>query len=184
METWIETMIFLQVILPRELVSDGVLEYKIPSSTIWNRCSWVGTDFRNDVRVPVCALGWQKDCGLVALFAFTFFTSHSRFVMHSGSWSQEYQWNTSTDDDNRLCSSSDSSCWSPAFWTPDPPLTKADRFPLVFRVSIMSSTIWNRLQCGGTINKHSASATWWNSSNYQKMAAPHYQQHSNVRRPS
>lgn len=35
---------------------------------------------------------------------------------------------------------------------PDPPLTKADRFPLVFRVSIVSSTIWNRLQCGGTVN--------------------------------
>lgn len=33
-----------------------------------------------------------------------------------------------------------------------PPLTKADRFPLVFRVSIVSSTIWNRLQCGGTVN--------------------------------
>lgn len=33
------------------------------------------------------------------------------------------------------------------------PLTKADRFPLVLRVSTMSSTTWNRLQCGGTVNK-------------------------------
>lgn len=40
----------------------------------------------------------------------------------------------------------------------DPPLTKADRFRLVFRVSIMSSTIWNRLQCRGNVNKDSASA--------------------------
>ena len=36
----------LKGILPRELVSDGVLENSIPSSTIWNRCSWAGTDFR------------------------------------------------------------------------------------------------------------------------------------------
>ena len=31
------------------------------------------------------------------------------------------------------------------------PLTKADRFLLVFRVHLVSSTIWNRLQCRGTI---------------------------------
>lgn len=36
---------FFGSILPRELISHGVLEYKISSSTIWNRCSWVGKDF-------------------------------------------------------------------------------------------------------------------------------------------
>lgn len=43
-------------------------------------------------------------------------------------------------------------------------LTKADRFPLVFRVSIRSSTIWNRLQWGGTIDTEFTSAAPWGSS--------------------
>lgn len=60
MRTCLQTMDSLKVILPRELVSDGVLEYKIPSSTIWNRCSWVGTHFGNDVTEPYSSLGWQK----------------------------------------------------------------------------------------------------------------------------
>lgn len=49
---------------------------------------------------------------------------------------------------------------------PDPPLTKADRFPLVFRVSIVSSTIWNRLQCGGPDNNKAFTLTVapWSSS--------------------
>lgn len=36
---------FFGSILPRKLISYGVLEYWISSSTIWNRCSWVGKDF-------------------------------------------------------------------------------------------------------------------------------------------
>lgn len=60
MRTCLQAMDSLKVILPRELVSDGVLECKIPSSTIWNRCSWVGTHFGNDVTEPYSSLGWQK----------------------------------------------------------------------------------------------------------------------------
>lgn len=62
-------MVFLKGILPRELVSDGVLEYKIPSSTIWNRCSWAGTDFRND---DSDNLNHQVARKFLALFTSTF----------------------------------------------------------------------------------------------------------------
>lgn len=46
-ERWLEGLLIIGSILPRELISHGVLESKISSSTIWNRCSWVGKDFYN-----------------------------------------------------------------------------------------------------------------------------------------
>lgn len=127
-------------ILPRELVSDGVLEYKIPSSTIWNRCSWAGTDFRN-IRRTTSFTRFPE------VFQFV------RIVQNSGTVLRTAH--------HPLIGAER----SPVFW---PPLTKADRFPLVFRVSIMSSTIWNRLQCGGTINKQFVPATCWHD---QKVPA-------------
>lgn len=147
MRTCLQTMDSLKVILPRELVSDGVLEYKIPSSTIWNRCSWVGTHFGNDVTEPYSSLGWQKVYCIVCVINldvapdFLYISPCNIPIL-------------------MLCKSEKKHQFDPSSLTtrpPSPPLTKADRFPLVFRVSIMSSTIWNRLQCGGTINKDFAS---------------------------
>lgn len=120
---------FSKGVLPRELVSDGVLEYKISSSTIWNRCPWAGTDSSHD-----------DSAGL----DHTLSHFHQAYVMISAgnvnqfSAQRALQWRE------------EKGCWR-SMWLPS--LTKADRFLLVFRVSIMSSTIWNRLQCGGTINK-------------------------------
>lgn len=52
------------------------------------------------------------------------------------------------------------------------PLTKADRFPLVLRVSTMSSTTWNRLQCGGTVNRPQ-NALPQESSRWQQCVVAH-----------
>lgn len=96
------------------------------------------------------------NCSLVALFASVFhiydtFSQMNQFryiKKQDIHWWRQYGY-TAYVPVKKGKVSDESSLLTP----PPPPLTKADRFPLVFRVSIMSSTIWNRLQCGGTINK-------------------------------
>lgn len=122
---WETVLCFSKGILPRELVSDGVLEYKISSSTIWNRCPWAGTDSSDGLDHTLS----HFHRAYVTISAGNVRQFSARLALQ---WQEE------------------EGCWT-STWPPS--LTKADRFLLVFRVSIMSSTIWNRLQCGGTVNK-------------------------------
>lgn len=125
-------------VLPRELVSDGVLENKIPSSTIWNRCPWAGTDSRSDDSDGLILPEEDRSRNLTNCFK-------SRSQIH-----EHVKVKVSVDVKPWVHS------FSGAVLAFSRPLIKADRFLLVFRVTIMSSTIWNRLQCGGNINKSSA----------------------------
>lgn len=125
---WKGFWVFFGSILPRELISHGVLEYKISSSTIWNRCSWVGKDFCH--HSPSTAVWFVQDLYILSSLAMNMSVIH---CMSSYQFTFRRCW------------------WGPFFLYQSHPLTRADRFPLVFRVFCISSTIWNRLQCGGNV---------------------------------